>query len=63
MKKVDIIAKLSHEKFKSIESMPSYVSVTSQSMLLHMLSELTLDYLIMIDSVSLYLKESSGLPN
>ena len=63
MKKVGIISKISHEQFKSIVLMHSYVSVTSLSMLVHMFSELTLDYLIMIDSMSLYLKESSGLPN
>ena len=63
MNKVGTISKLSHEEFKSITLMPSHVSVTSRSMLLQMLSELTLDYLIMIDSVSFYLKECSGLPN
>ena len=46
MKTVGIISKLSHEKFKSIVLMPSHVSVTSWSMLLHMLSELTLDRLV-----------------
>ena len=56
MKKVGIISKISHENFKSIVLMHNHVSVTSLSMLLHMLSELTLDYLIMIDSVSLCFK-------
>ena len=63
MKKVGIILKISHEKLKSIVLMPSHVSVTTLNMLLHMLSELTLAYLIMINSMSLYLKESGGLPN
>ena len=63
MKKVGIISKISHEKFKSIVLMPSHVSVTSLSIPLHMLSKLTLNYLIMIDSTLLYLKKSSGLPN
>ena len=53
MKKVGIISKISLEKFKSIVLMPNHVSVTSLSMPLHMLSELTLDYLIMIDNMSL----------
>ena len=63
MKKVGIISTLSHQKFKSIVLIPSHVRATSRSMLLHMLSELTLYNLIMIDSMSLYFKESSDLPN
>ena len=37
------------------------VDVTALDMILGILSELTFDYLIMIDSMSLWLKESSGL--
>ena len=58
MKKVSIIAKISHEKFKSIVLMPGLVSVTSLRMALHMLSELALDYLIMIDT---YIERSQVL--
>ena len=51
MKKGGIISKLSHENFKSIVLMYNRVSVTSLSIPLHMLSELTLDDLIMIDTL------------
>ena len=37
------------------------VNVTSMGMLLGMLSELTFNYLIMVDSMSLWLKESGSL--
>ena len=43
--------------------MHSGVNVTSLGTLLGMLSELTFDKLIMIDSMSNWLKESSGLSN
>ena len=60
-----IIDKISHENFKSTVLMHSHVSITSLGMLLGMLlgilSELALEYLIMIDSLSLCLKESSDL--
>ena len=52
-----------HRKFPSPMCTHAHSCVSSLSMLLGMLSELALDYLHMIDSMSPCLKDSSGLSN